>query len=78
VSSIAAGIVMTAISGVLNYSKYGEHYRDDGMGYLVAGLTVTFISATVLAFVVLPCINYLNKKKQAQIQRRLDKDEQDE
>jgi FtsH-binding integral membrane protein len=77
VNSIVAGAVLTAINGVLNYSRYGEHYQADGIGYFIATLAVTFISATVFVFVVLSLINYLNKKRQAQIQKRLDEDEQD-
>lgn len=78
VYSIVAGIVVTAINGVLNYTQYAEQYKEDGIGYFIAVLAVTFISATVSVFVVLSCLNYLNKKKQAKIQKQLDEKEQDE
>jgi large-conductance mechanosensitive channel len=78
VNSIVAGIVVTAINGVLNYTQYAEQYKEDGIGYFIAVLAVTFISATVSVFVVLSCLNYLNKKKQAKIQKQLDEKEQDE
>lgn len=78
VNSIVAGIVVTAINGVLNYTQYAERYKEDGIGYFIAVLAVTFISATVSTFVVLSCLNYLNKKKQAKIQKQLDEMEQDE
>ncbi|SMC18690.1 hypothetical protein SAMN02745134_00632 [Clostridium acidisoli DSM 12555] len=77
-NSILSGIVVTAINGVLNYTQYAEKYKEDGIGYFIAVLVVTFISATVLVFVVLSFLNYLNKKKQAKIQKQLDEKEQDE
>lgn len=78
VNSIITGIVVTVINGVLNYTKYGEHYQKDGIGYFIAVLAITFISTTVFAFVVLSFFNYLNKKKQEKIQKHLDEEEQDE
>jgi hypothetical protein len=78
VTSIVAGIAITAINGVLNYMKYAERYQEDGIGYFIAMLVVTFISATIFAFVLLSCVNYLNKRKQAKIQKQLDEDEQGE
>lgn len=78
VNSIVAGFVVTAINGVSNYTQYAEQYKEDGMGYFIAVLAVTFISASVSAFVVLSSLNYFNKKKQARIQKQLDEKEQDE
>lgn len=75
VSSIATGIVITAINGVFNYTRYAERYKEDGIGYFIAVLAVTFISATIFVSVLLSFLNYINKKKQAQIQKQLDKDE---
>jgi Na+/melibiose symporter-like transporter len=77
-NSIVTGIVVTAITGVSNYTQYAEHYKEDGIGYFIAVLAITFISATVFSFVVLYCFHYLNKKKQARIQKQLDEEEQDE
>lgn len=77
-NSIVTGIVVTAINGVLNYTQYSEQYKEDGIGYFIAVLAFTFISAIILVFVVLSCLNYLNKKKQAKIQKQLDEKEQDE
>ncbi|MCA5010620.1 hypothetical protein HP393_19345, partial [Clostridioides difficile] len=78
VNSIVAGIVVTAINGILNYTQYAEKYKEDGIGYFIAVLAITFISATISTFIVLFCLNYLNKKKQAKIQKQLDEKEQDE
>lgn len=78
VNSVVAGIVVTTINGILNYTQYAEKYKEDGIGYFIAVLAVTFISATISTFIVLSCLNYLNKKKQAKIQKQLDEKEQDE
>lgn len=75
VNSIVTGIVVTAINGVLKYTRYAERYQDDGIGYFIAVLVITFISAAAFAFVVLSFFGYLNKKKQEKIQKRLDEDE---
>lgn len=77
VYSILGGIVVTAIRGVLNYTQYAEQYKEDGTGYFIGGLAVTYISATILVFVVMSCLDYLNTKKQVKIQKQLDEDEQD-
>jgi FtsH-binding integral membrane protein len=78
VNSLVAGITVTAINGVLNFTRYAAHYKEDGIGYFIATLVVTFISATVFVFVLLSCLNYLNKKKQSRIQKQLDDDEKNE
>lgn len=75
INSIVAGITVTAINGVLNYTQYAERYKEDGIGYFIAVLAVTFISVAVCCFVVISFLNYLNKKKQAKIHKQLDEDE---
>lgn len=77
VNSIVTGTTITAVNGVLNYTRYAEHYKDN-IGLFIATLAVTFISATVTVFALLSCFIYLNKKRIESIQKRLDKDEQDE
>lgn len=77
-SSIVAGIVVTAISGVLNYTQHAEQHRKDGIGYSIAMLAMTLISSTVLTYAVLSSLKYLNAKKQAKIQEWLDEKELDE
>ncbi len=78
VNSLVAGIAVTAINGVLNYAQYAERYEADGIGYFIAVLVITFISATVSTLAVQAFFAYLNQKKQAQIQKQLDEDEKDE
>ena len=75
ISGIVTGIIVTMFNGVLNYSKYAEHYEDN-FGLFIAVLAITFISAAALVFVLLSCIGYLNKKKQAKILKQLEDDEQ--
>lgn len=77
-NGLVAGITVTAINGVLNYTRYAEQYKEDGIGFFIATLVVTFISATVFVFGLLSCLNYLNKKRQSRIQKQLDEDEENE
>ena len=78
VNSVVTGIVVTIINGVLNYTKYAEQYKEDGIGFLVTVLAITFISASVCSFILMSLLSYLSKKKQAEIQKQLDEDERDE
>ena len=78
INSLVAGITVTVINGISNYTRYAEYYIEDGIGYFVAVLAVTFISATVFCFIVMSFINHLNKIKQDKIQKRLDKDEENQ
>ena len=73
ISSIVAGILVTSINGVCNYTHKG-----DDISYFIVMLAVTFISTTVLTFVVLSCLDYLNRRKQTKIQKALDEEEQDD
>lgn len=78
VNSIVTGVAVTSINGVLNYTKYADKYKEDGIGYFIAVLAVTLISATIGSFIVLSFLGYLNNKKQEKIQKQLDEDEQNE
>ncbi len=78
INSLTAGIVVTVINGVLNYTKYGYLYRIDGINYFIASLAVTFISATAASLIAFSCLNYFSKRKQAKIQKELDDEEQEE
>ncbi len=78
VNSIIVGITVTMINGIFNYIRYAEQYKEDGIGYFIAVLAITFISATVSAFVVLFTLDCINKKKQEEIKKQLDEKEKDE
>ena len=76
INSIVVGIIVTVTNGVLNYTRYADHYKEDGIGNFIAVLGVTFISATVFCYIVMLLFYHLNKKKQDKIQKRLDEDEE--
>lgn len=76
-NGIVTGVVVTTINGILNYSKYADKYKADGIGYFIAVLAVTFISATIGSFIILAFISFLNDKKQATILRGMDEEEED-
>ncbi len=75
VNSLVTGVIATVIHGILNAPRYAAHYAD-GIGYLIAATAIFFISVTLSTLAVLSGIGYLNKRKQAKIQRHLDEDEQ--
>lgn len=76
INSVVAGIVVTIINGILNYIKYGVHYKGKP-GFFVAGLAIMFVSATIGTFVILLVLDFINNKRQEQIKKKLDKEEQD-
>ena len=78
VNSLVAGITVTVINGILQYTRYAETYKEEGTGYFIVVLAVTFISATVAALVVMLALNYINRKKQENILKQLDEKEKDE
>lgn len=49
-NSIVLASVVTTITGISNYSTYGDKYKTDGMGYFIAVLGVTFVSAWLSCF----------------------------
>ena len=75
INSLATGLALTVVNGVSNYSRYSEHYLEDGIGYFIAVLAITFISGTGLCYIVMSFFSHLNKVKQDKIQKKLDEDE---
>ncbi len=76
--SIMGGIIVTIINGILNYIRYAEHYKKDGISYFIPTLVVTFISATIFCYFVTSFFYLLNKKKQDKIRKQLDEEEENE
>jgi hypothetical protein len=75
-NSFITGLTITVINGVMNYTRYAESYRDH-FGTFFLTLGVTFVCGTLGAFATLSLLNFMNSKKQQQIQKRLDEEEED-
>lgn len=75
INSLVCGITVTVINTVLNYVKYRENapLPLDLNTALVA--LVTFISATLIAFIPFELLYQANKKKQQAIESQLDEEE---
>lgn len=78
ICSIAAGAIVTVINGVLNYMEYADKYMKDGIGYFIALLIITFISASLLAYITLYSVRWLNSKRQSAIQHKMDQSENED
>lgn len=74
-NSLVCGLTVAVINTVLNYAKYNDVTPlPIGLNtFLVVG--ITFISATLTAFIVLELVYLANKRKQEKIERLLDEDE---
>jgi len=77
INSLVTGTIATAIHGVLNYTRYAEHYESN-LGLFIATLAIFFVSISLSVFAILSLLWYLNKKKQAKIHKQLDEDERNE
>jgi predicted neutral ceramidase superfamily lipid hydrolase len=78
ITSLIVGITVTVISGYSNYHNYSEHFQNDNFIYFLGSLAVTFISSTLSSLVLMFFLIYLNKKKQANIQKKLDEQEKED
>lgn len=74
--SIVGGTTVTVMNGILNYTRYADQYKEDGIVFFVAVLVVTFVSASAFCFIVVSAFYHMNKTKQDKIQKRLDEDEE--
>jgi len=75
INSLVSGVVVTLVTGVLNYLENAERYKIDGIGYFIAMLAITLISSSVFTYIILSCANFFNNKKQAQIEKEMDENE---
>jgi uncharacterized membrane protein len=78
ITSLIAGTTVTVISGYSNYHNYTEHFQNDNFVLFLGSLSITFISSTLFTLVIFLLFNYLNKKKQVNIQKELDKQERED
>lgn len=75
VNSVVTGLVITTINGVCNYIQHKEIYQENGISLFIAILIITFISVAISTFIVISCLDWLNRKRQAKIMSELDKEE---
>lgn len=75
INSIICGVIIVVINTTLNYIKFKDLYINETSDMLLASL-VTFICATVSAFVVLQMLYFINKKKQMKIELKLKAEDQ--
>lgn len=74
VNSLTCGLTITVISTVLNYIKLGDLFRRN-IGNTVFVSAITFVCATIFAFVLFELLYIENKKKQERIEAMLNNDE---
>ncbi len=75
INSLVCGLVVAAATAILNYVKLGDLFKTDpGNTALVTG--ITFLFATATAFVAFEVLYIVNRKKQQQIEDRLNEEEE--
>lgn len=75
INSLVCGITVTIVNTVLNYAQYGKTVKIPIALNTVLVAAITFVCATVFAFAVLELFYFLNKKKQKNIEARLNDNE---
>lgn len=75
INSIIAGITVTAVTGILNYIEYAEHYEGNLILFVIS-LLITFVSSVICTLVVFALISFINNRKINKIQKELDEEEE--
>lgn len=76
VTSLVCGLIILVINTVLNYATFEQVFFSEDIGGNILVSFITFISGTLVTFIVLELIYLVNKKKQEQIES-LFSDEED-
>lgn len=73
-NSLVCGVIVSVVNTTLNYMKLGDQFRTDMVNtLLISG--ITFLSASVIVFVVLELFYIVNEKKQKKIEVQLNQEE---
>ncbi|NLO21774.1 MAG: hypothetical protein GX119_07210 [Syntrophomonadaceae bacterium] len=71
-NSLVCGFTICVVTGIANYSRYGDNATS---GIWLITLAITFLCGTAGAFLSFSILNYLNSKKQKNIENKLDEEE---
>jgi len=74
VNSVICGLLVSVINGVLKYPTIEEYVRNN-WGFFIFTQAITFVAATVFTFAVFFIIYLLNNKRQKQIDKKLNEDD---
>lgn len=75
INSLVCGITVAVVNTTLNYIKLGDLFKTNIVNTLLISF-ITFLCATVTSFVVFEMIYIINKKKQKQIEDKLNNEEE--
>lgn len=74
VNSLVCGLAVTVINTIINYEKLGELFKTNLYNAIMI-TAITFLCATIIAFIVFGLIYLANKKRQEEIDAKLNDDE---
>ncbi len=72
IQSIFTGLVISIINTIQNYFSYDVTAKENIVMHIISVAVVSFVSATIMSFIVLKTLAYLNDKKQQKINSGLD------
>lgn len=75
-NSVICGLVVSVINGVLKYPTIEEYVRNN-WGFFIFTQIITFVSSTVFAFAVFFIVYLFNNKRQKQIDKMLNEDDEE-
>jgi hypothetical protein len=77
INSIVSGLVIAVINSFLNYIRLGELFTTDLMNSLLVTF-VTFIIASIVAFLMFEALYIVNRKRQLQIETKFTEQDEEE
>ena len=69
--TIAIGLLITVVSGVRNFSLYGDKYTGIMDGHFLAVLGVTFVSSTIFIGVIIGVLYSIGEFGQKRLEKKL-------
>ncbi|WP_071879682.1 DUF6773 family protein, partial [Enterococcus pallens] len=70
-SSIALGLLITVVSGIRNFSLYGDKYTGITDGHFLAALGFTFVSSTIFIGVIIGVLYSVGEFGQKRLEKKL-------
>ncbi|WP_048600787.1 DUF6773 family protein [Rubeoparvulum massiliense] len=73
---VTSSLVLSIVSGIKNYSLYGDKYTGIFDGHFIAALVVTFFSTMIFISVVVVLLYWMNKIGQQRIEKKLNEEDE--
>lgn len=73
---VTSSLVLSIVSGIKNYSLYGDKYTGIFDGHFIAALVVTFFSTMIFISIIIALLYWMNKIGQQRIEKKLNEEDE--